>query len=175
MFSRQITSDLEIKLSLPDFAQDIFAITESNREFLSEWLPWLNSIKNADDTKTFINEQLIRFAKGEAVHVTIFSKGEVAGVAGFNTIDQVNGIGYIGYWLSEEYNGRGIMTNVVSDLIKIAREDLKLQKVDIRCASGNHKSRAIPERLGFSHEGTLSRAEKVYEKWLDHEVYGLLL
>jgi ribosomal-protein-serine acetyltransferase len=50
-----------------------------------------------------------------------------------------------------------------------------LQKVDIRCASGNRRSRAIPERLGFTHEGTLRQAERVYEAWFDHEVYALLL
>jgi len=175
MFSRKITPDIEIRLSLPKYADEIFAVTDANREFLRQWLPWLDGTTSADDTREFIREQLQRFARGEAIHVTIFSGESVAGVAGFNQIDAVNGIGYIGYWLAEEYNGRGIMTRVVSDLISIARDELGLQKVDIRCATENHRSRAIPERLGFTREGTLQRAEKVYDRWLDHEVYALLL
>jgi ribosomal-protein-serine acetyltransferase len=67
------------------------------------------------------------------------------------------------------------MTTVVRDLIEIGRRHYSLQKIDIRCATGNAKSRAIPERLGFSHEGTLRRAERVYDQWLDHEVYALLV
>ena len=67
------------------------------------------------------------------------------------------------------------MTEVVKELIKMAKEDLSLQKIDIRCATGNSKSRAIPERLGFKHEGTLRRAEKLYDRWVDHEVYALLI
>ncbi len=175
MFSRKITPNLEIRLSLPQYADEIFAVTDSNRSFLREWLPWLDSVNKSDDTRNFIREQLHRFARGEAIHVTIFSEGAVAGVAGYNEIDSVNGIGYIGYWLAEKYNGKGIMTRVVLDLITIARDDLKLQKVDIRCATENTRSRAIPERLGFTHEGTLRRAERVYDEWLDHEVYALLL
>jgi ribosomal-protein-serine acetyltransferase len=67
------------------------------------------------------------------------------------------------------------MTGVVSDLIAIARNNLGLQKVDIRCATGNMKSRAIPERLGFQLEGTLQRAENLYGRWVNHEIYALLL
>ena len=135
----------------------------------------MDGTKSADDTRDFIQEQLHRFARSEALHVTIFYNGSIAWVAGFNQIDTTNGIGYIGYWLAEKYNGKGIMTQVVSDLIAIGRDELNLQKIDIRCATDNHKSRAIPERLNFSHEGTLRMAEKVYDRWMDHEIYALLL
>jgi ribosomal-protein-serine acetyltransferase len=175
MFTRKITSEVEIRLTLPHYAEEIFAVTDENREFLRQWLPWLDGAKDSDNTRNSIREQLHRFARSEALHVTIFSNGSVAGVAGFNQIDSTNKIGYIGYWLGEKYNGQGIMTKVVSDLITIARDDLGLHKVDIRCATENNKSRAIPERLGFSHEGTLKKAEKVYDRWVDHEIYGLVL
>ena len=46
--------------------------------------------------------------------------------------------------------------------------------IDIRCAVGNHKSRAIPEGLGFQQEGIIRKAEKVYGNHMDHVVYGLL-
>lgn len=175
MFIRQVTPEIKVALSLPSYADEIFRLTDANRDFLREWLPWLDHTKSAKDTENFIREQLHRFARGESIHVTVFWGDTVAGVAGFNEIDTVNRIGYIGYWLGEEFNGRGIMTEVVTDLISIARDELGLQKVDIRCATGNHKSRAIPKRLGFTHEGTLRRAEKVYDEWFDHEVYALLI
>ncbi len=107
--------------------------------------------------------------------MTIFSEGVIVGVAGFNSLDQTNGIGYIGYWLGEGFNGKGIMTTVVRDLIDVGKNYYSLQKIEIRCATGNSRSRAIPERLGFTHEGTLRRAERVYDHWLDHEVYALLI
>ena len=175
MFSRRINDEIDIRLSLPQYAEDIFALTEANRDFLRMWLPWLDGTRSSDDTRGFIVDQLHRFAKGEAIHVTIFVDGVVAGVAGFNQIDKANRIGYIGYWLGKEFNGRGVMTGVVSDLIAIARNNLGLQKVDIRCATGNMKSRAIPERLGFQLEGTLQRAENLYGRWVNHEIYALLL
>ena len=175
MFSRQLTDKLHVSLSIPQFAEEIFALTEKNRLFLRRWLPWLDSVTQAAHTREFINLQLRRFAGGESLHLTIFSEGKVAGVAGYNSIDHVNGIGTIGYWQGEEFCGQGIMTTVVRDLIDIGREYHHLQKVEIRAATANHRSRAIPERLGFTHEGTLRRAERVYDTWLDHETYALLL
>ncbi len=112
---------------------------------------------------------------GEGLRASIFYEGQIAGVMGYNTIDQVNRIGCIGYWLAESYNGKGMMTACVKDMISLGEEFYSLQKVDIRCASGNHKSRAIPERLGFNHEGCLKRAEWLYDHWVDHEIYGLLI
>ncbi len=107
--------------------------------------------------------------------MTILSDGVIAGVAGFNSLDRTNGIGHIGYWLGEEFTGKGIMSTVVRDLIEVGSSYYSLQKIDIRCATGNSRSRAIPERLGFSHEGTLRRAERFYDQWFDLEVYALLI
>lgn len=175
MFSRHLTDKIRVSLSLPQFAEDVFSITDRNRMFLRQWLPWLDGTRTVEDTRDFLKHQIQRFARGESLHLTIFYEGEVAGVAGFNSIDSVNRIGYIGYWLGEEFNGRGIMTTVVQDLILIGRDFYSLQKIDIRCATGNARSRAIPERLHFAHEGTLRRAERVNDEWYDHEVYALLI
>ncbi len=175
MFTRILTDKIRISLSIPQFAEEQFTLTDRNRSFLRRWLPWLDGTKTSADTRQFLELRLHRFAKGEALHVTVFYEDAIAGVAGYNSIDQVNGIGYIGYWLGEEFNGKGIMTTVVQDLIAIGRDFYSLQRIDIRCATGNVRSRAIPERLGFTHEGTLHRTERVYEQWYDHEVYALLL
>jgi len=175
MFSRVLTDSLRISLSIPQFADELFALTDRNRPFLRRWLPWLDGTMTPEDTRQFLALQVQKFARGESLHVTIFSNESIAGVAGFNSLDRTNGIGSIGYWLGEEFTGKGIMTTVVRDLIEVGRSYDSLQKVDIRCATGNSRSRAIPERLGFSHEGTLRRAERVYDQWLDHEAYGLLI
>lgn len=175
MFSRQLTEKIRICLSVPHYAEELFALTDRNRTFLRQWLPWLDGTRTVEDTGGFLEQQIQRFAIGESLHVTIFYEGTIAGVAAFNSIDRCNGIGYVGYWQGEEFCGKGIMTAVVRDLIAIGREFYSLQKIDIRCATGNARSRAIPERLGFAHEGTLRRAERVYEQWYDHEVYALLL
>jgi ribosomal-protein-serine acetyltransferase len=47
-------------------------------------------------------------------------------------------------------------------------------RVVIACASKNQRSRAIPERLGFTHEGVAREAEWLYDRFVDSEIYALL-
>jgi len=174
MFSRHINDRTHLSLTIPQFAEEIFELTDRNRTMLRNWLPWVDSTKEAKDTRDFLTEQLTLFAEAKALHSTIFYDGKIAGVLGFNSIDAQNMSGHIGYWLSAEFQGKGIMTESVRELMNIGIEFYSLERFEIRCAVGNLKSRAIPERLGFTNEGTIRRAEKVYDKWFDHIVYGKL-
>jgi hypothetical protein len=47
-------------------------------------------------------------------------------------------------------------------------------RVEIRAAPENARSRAIPERLGFTQEGTLRQVERVGDRYLDNVVYAML-
>ncbi|MEL6438126.1 MAG: GNAT family N-acetyltransferase [Cyanobacteria bacterium J06621_8] len=174
MFFREIDRDVKLSLSIPQYAEELFELTDKNRDFLKQWLPWLDNVQKVADTREFLESQLPRFKKGQALHITIFYQERIAGVVGFNQIDSINNIGYVGYWLGEEYNRKGIMTKSVKELIKIGYNYYSLNRIDIRCAVENSRSRAIPERLEFRNEGIIRNAEKVYGKYLDHVVYGLL-
>lgn len=174
MFFREIECDLQLSLSIPQYADELFELTHKNRNFLKQWLPWPDSIQKVSDTKAFLELQLLRFQKQEALHITIFYQNQIAGVLGYNQIDRVNDIGSIGYWLAREYNGKGIMTKSVKELIEIGHSYYHLNRFDIRCAVENSRSRAIPERLGFQKEGILSHAVKVGVQYQDLVVYGLL-
>ena len=137
-------------------------------------MPWLDKVKEPSDTKQFLEQQLLRFQQLEALHVTIFYQSQIAGVVGYNLIDKDNHIGHIGYWLGQEYNGKGIMTKSVRELIQVGFDYYSLQRIDIRCAVENSRSRAIPERLNFQPEGIIRQAEKLGDQYVDHVVYGLL-
>ena len=189
MFFRHIDDELKLSLSIPQYANELFKLTDRNRDFLKQWLPWLDTIKEPSDTKQFLEHQLLRFGRfpigkaslTQALHVTIFYRNQIAGVVGFNLIDKDNNIGHLGYWLGEEYNGKGIMTKSVREVIKVGFDYYSLQRIDVRCAVGNSRSRAIPQRLNFQQEGIIRRAEKLCVpqesaayRYVDHVIYGLL-
>jgi ribosomal-protein-serine acetyltransferase len=96
------------------------------------------------------------------------------GIIGLNRLDRFHKQTEIGYWLAEECQGRGIMTACCRTLVDFVFREYGLHRVEIRAAVGNTKSRAIPERLGFTHEGTLREAEWVNDRFVDGAVYAVL-
>jgi ribosomal-protein-serine acetyltransferase len=80
----------------------------------------------------------------------------------------------IGYWLGESYQGKGLMTGACRALVDYLFSELRLQRIEIRCATSNARSCAVPQRLGFTKEGVLRQAQAFDDHYLDLEVYGLL-
>lgn len=79
----------------------------------------------------------------------------------------------IGYWISADYQSKGIVSKCVTKLITMAFTDLAMEKVEISAAVDNQPSRRVCERLGFKLEGIITRAEKINGHVLDHAIYGL--
>ena len=93
---------------------------------------------------------------------------------GFLGVDWENRSTGLGYWLGAKLEGRGVMTDAVRELVDHALRVWMLNRVEIRVAAENQRSRAIPERLAFRQEGTLRQAERVGDRYLDAVVYSML-
>ena len=104
----------------------------------------------------------------------IWYEGQWVGSIGFHIWDKIDRKASIGYWLSEDFQGKGIITDSVRALIKYGFEQMNLNRIEVRCAVENTKSRAIPERLGFKNEGTCRQSEWLYDHLVDLVVYSLL-
>ncbi|WP_347272247.1 GNAT family protein [Paenibacillus sp. N3/727] len=115
----------------------------------------------------------MRYAQDEGYWLGIWNNNELVGSIGYLYIDRENEKTEIGYWLGKEYEGKGIIFNSVKVLIHYAFDELKLNKVEIGVATENMKSRAIPEKLGFKHEGELRDYEYINGRFLNRIIYGL--
>ncbi|MNJ66880.1 putative ribosomal N-acetyltransferase YdaF [compost metagenome] len=98
----------------------------------------------------------------------------MAGSIGFLYMDWNARKSEIGYWLGDEYIGMGLATKATKLLINHSFEELGLRKVEINVARENLKSKAIPERLGFTAEGTIRNYEYLNGEYHDRIIYGLL-
>ncbi len=175
MFTYTINESLSLKLVEMKDAERIFELTNSNRSHLRQWLPWLDWTQNQQDTEAWIKGAMEGYASQRSITTAIIYKESIVGVASFNSLDWSNKIAYIGYWLGQEFQGNGIVTSVAEALTQYAFETLEFNRVDIRAAEFNKKSRAIPERLGFQYEGKIRQAEWLYDHYVDHAVYGMLV
>jgi ribosomal-protein-serine acetyltransferase len=155
-------------------AADLFAVVDANRAHLRQWLPWLDKNQNAADTESFIASVIEKRQAGSGAVWAVIELQAMCGVVGFNEIDSANRSAVIGYWLAEPHQGRGIMTESVARLVRHGFGDLNLNRISINAAVENHRSRAIPGRLGFREEGMERQAEWLYDHFVDHVIYGQL-
>ncbi|MFF9811829.1 GNAT family N-acetyltransferase [Streptomyces sp. NPDC014006] len=82
--------------------------------------------------------------------------GELAGMLALTM--RSLGTTEIGYWAAKEHRGHGYLTEATVAAGRWAFTHLSVDRVEWRAEVGNHASRAVAERAGFTIEGTLRSA-----------------
>lgn len=173
MFSYHIDDELSLILLQKKDAPALYKLTDENRSHLRQWLPWVDSTQTVADSAKVIQMWRQSFANETGFSTGIYYKGQIVGVIGFHQIDYQNRSTSIGYWLSADAQGKGIMTRACRALIEIGFQDYDLHRIEIRCGEKNKKSRMIPERLGFKQEGIITDGEWLYNQFHNIVIYGL--
>jgi ribosomal-protein-serine acetyltransferase len=170
----QIDEHLVLRLLATTDARELFELTDTDRARLRRWLPWVDGTTSVANSEAFVRAALRQVVNRQGFQAAIVIDGAIAGVIGHHQISWANRSTSLGYWLAAAHEGHGIMTRACRVLVQHAFTELDLHRVEIRCATGNTRSAAIPERLGFRREGVVREAEWLYDHFVDHVVYGLL-
>lgn len=174
MFSRQVAPGIEIRMMRESDAGPLFEVVDRNRQRLREWLPWVDATNSPEVIREFIRGSLERYRAGLMMNAAVWVDGAIAGSVGHHPIDRAHRCASLGYWIDARHQGRGIITRCCRVLLDYLFDEQALHRVEIRCATGNLRSCAIPERLGFTREGVLREAEWVSSRFVDLVVWGLL-
>lgn len=173
--SALIEPDFYIREATIKDAAIIWQTISDNREYLRTWLPFVDGLKNVADEEEFLKAQLSVAYEDRNIVFVIGRGHELCGLAGFVATDNINHRTEIGYWLIPEYQGRGVMTRCVRHLCRWAVRERGMNRIQIRCAVGNRTSNAIPQRLGFTLEGSERDGELLIGgKYADINVYSIL-
>jgi ribosomal-protein-serine acetyltransferase len=167
-------SVIEISVFEEQHADELFRLIEGNRASLRQWLPWLDWSNSPADTAEHIHVSRERYRDSNGFSAGIWVGGKLGGAIGLHAIDSRHRSSSIGYWLSADLRGGGTMTQACRSVVSAGFAHYALHRIEIRCATGNRKSCAIAQRLGFSFEGMLREAEWLYDHFVDLEVYSML-
>ena len=175
MLRHELPNGYALRLLEESDAEELFALVDANREHLEPWMPWVPNERSAEDVLPFIRGTRQQIADNDGLQTAIVDRdGRIAGMVGFHGVDWLNRRTTIGYWIARDHEGHGAVTHAVRALVDHAFGVWMLNRVTIEAAVDNARSRAVPERLGFVHEGTLRGAGRVGERTMDHAVYAVL-
>lgn len=79
----------------------------------------------------------------------------------------------IGYYLDEEFNGRGLTTEAVCLAVKFAFEIASLHRVQGAVMPRNIGSNRVLEKVGFRYEGFSEYYLKINGNWEHHNIYSI--
>ena len=174
LFQRTVAPGVEMRQFEPGDAETVFAIVDRNREYLRQWLPWVDGSRSPEDIRQFMVRAQAQFEAGQGPNVGVWVEGVFAGNVGCHPIDWAHRSCSLGYWIDAAQQGKGTITRCSAAMLDYLFDELRLHRVEIRCGTGNTRSCAIPERLGFTREGLLREAEWVNDRWVDLLVWGML-
>jgi RimJ/RimL family protein N-acetyltransferase len=176
----QFTSEsLLLRRYGPDDIPLYFQMLRDNADHLHEFLPaFLMDVRSEDDIKAWFDRQS---AEWGAKTLFIFGAWEKAtgmyvGESYLANPDWDVPRIEVGYFLVKEFTGKGYATEAANAAIGYAFEQLKVVRIDLRCAADNTASLHVAERCGFKQEGCFRQYHRKKDGALvDMLWYGLLL
>jgi ribosomal-protein-alanine N-acetyltransferase len=125
-----------------------------------------------DDAKLWVNNQI---DQNPLVNFAITVNDEVVGGIGLEPRQDVyRKTAILGYWLSEELWGRGIMPEAVKLVTNYAFTQLDFIRVQASVYSKNPASMRVLEKAGFIKEGIMKNAIIKNGVVIDEHLYAIL-
>ncbi|KJK75877.1 hypothetical protein H634G_09242 [Metarhizium anisopliae BRIP 53293] len=127
---RLVEGDLVLRRWKLSDAAELHAAASSSAVELARWMPWAADGYDLTKAQQFLDFTSKAWDNGESYDFAII----------------------VGYWLAKEATGRGLATRAASLLTRTAFA-VGAEHVQIRHDERNHRSGAIPRRLGFKSLG----------------------
>lgn len=108
------------------------------------------------------------------LYLAIDIQGEAVGGIGITPKkDYMQKNAELGYWLSEEYWGKGIITEAIKEIVKLAFEKFDIVRIYATPFERNYASHKVLEKVGFKLEARFSKIVYKNGEMLDKLVYSI--
>jgi ribosomal-protein-alanine N-acetyltransferase len=151
-------------------------IRDDNKNWFTEWEATIPNEFNEGKASFY---QIVRNLRDEArtqraLPFVMTIDGQIAGQI---TVANINygstRSAYIGYWIGEEFAGKGYTPLAVAMVIDHCFQVLKLHRIEIAIRPENIKSLRVVEKLGLRKEGTRPKFLHINGDWRDHLIFAI--
>ncbi len=170
------TEHLVLKRQSVDMAERLFVVKDRDRAHLTPFIYSMDKTHSVEDVRNRTEMLSRKWDEYANYSYLLFSKNDNNEIIGAVKLRLMNWESYsvhVGYWLVSPYQGRGLMAEAVTTMVKQAF-DMGFNRLEIRCRPDNKRSQAVARRCGFTYEGTLRQASYVREQFYDEMVFSRL-
>lgn len=147
----KITSHITLQPLSFDHCEKMLVLINENREHLSNYLYWVDDVKDLISCSQYINQR-IGSRQPHAQWYAINFEGKLSGVFAIKLINE-EGIAELGYWLSHQATGNGIINKIVAQATTLLK-GTPANTIEFCCLDQNHASISVALKSGakFSHQ-----------------------
>ena len=155
--------------------EDVNSITKHvNNIEIAKWTARIPHPYTKKDGEWFVSKSIKEWEEGTGYVFGIVIDEEVVGICGLDDVSKEHKHATLGYWISQDYWGQGIMSEVAEAVIKFGFTELRLHRISVSHFTENTKSQRIIEKLGFRKEGITRDEFYRFGEWKSHVKYGML-
>lgn len=147
--SIRVDDDLELRVLEETEARTLFILTDNNRDYLAQYLPWVDDTTSVRDSLIFIRMMRNLRTKNREFGFGIRFRNELVGhISLMHVSDEQTP--EIGYWIDKNISGKGITSRAAEAVTDFGLHTLQLDKIVIRARIDNTASNKIAEKIGYS-------------------------
>ena len=155
----------------------IFHAVDRSRADLKLWVDWADEYQVAEDSERYARRMAAKWIARESLNLGIWApdETELFGGVGIHGFDWRVPSGELGYFLHKDARGKGVATEALRLMVKLAFGDIGLNRLWATCDTVNQGSWRLLDRAGFSREGHLRGERRNPQGGIrDTFVYGIL-
>ena len=163
----------------PLAASDARAWRDARRRNSAWLVPWDATVPPGADARPSTFRSLVRRLHRQARAGTTYPfaievDGRFAGQITVNNIVRGSAqFASVGYWIDQQYAGRGVMPRAVAMVIDHCFTVAGLHRIEIAIRPENSNSLRVVEKLGLHEVGYAPKFLHIDGAWRDHRVYAI--
>jgi ribosomal-protein-alanine N-acetyltransferase len=167
------TDRMILRRMTPNDAEAVFAYASDPE--VTRYVIW-ETHRSIEDSRAFLDLVTSKYESGGEPEWGIVYKGDhrFIGTCGIVSLEPHHARAELGYALSRDYWGRGLMAEAVCAMISFGFDKMNLNRIEARCIAQNTASSRVMEKAGMLYEGTLRQRELIKGEHRDIKVYSVL-
>lgn len=156
-----------------EFDEALFELIDSSRNFLREYLFWVDDTRSVDDVRKVTDIFQENWKKQDAFEFVFLDRESrrLVGAGGIHTISYLHHYAEYGYYLNQKEVGHGYITEAVR-LLEKELFQRGIHRLIITCDVNNQASAAVARRCGFELEGKMREACFAYGSYRDELLFA---
>jgi ribosomal-protein-alanine N-acetyltransferase len=167
------TERLQLRRVVNDDVNEIFALRSDKETMKYIPRPLVKTKEDALEHIALIDSK-IDINEGINWAITLKNNPKLIGLIGHYRIKPEHYRAEIGYMLLPEYQGKGIITEAIKEVVKYGFEKMKLHSIEAVIDPENLISEKVLQKNGFVKEAHLKENECFEGRFLDTVIYSIL-